>query len=64
MDRITCNVTFAANNVTFITIGQSKVTFQLCLDLHWKDRLKNSNHVFCKHALQNSNFIAMYNMLW
>ena len=33
-----------------------KVTFQLCLDFHWKDRLKNSNHVIYKYALQKQRF--------
>ena len=56
MERISSNVTFAADSVSLFTIGQNKVTFPLCLDFHWKDRLKNSNHVIYKYALQKQRF--------
>jgi len=53
-ERITCNDTFAENIVTLITIGQIKVTFQMCLDFHWKDPLNNSNHLFLNRRYKKS----------
>jgi len=52
MERNAYNVTFAANSETLIKIGKNNLTFQLCLDFHLKDRIKNSNHVILKYALQ------------